>query len=112
MNMLSPMHSLIYPVHATLSHPCFKTPYPYAQETLLYARPAFPICKISPVKASSLRSTGHEAPSALINVSSSLDPITLNVDLAVSMAPYRGKSAVYRFGGESDVFRSKATCFS
>lgn len=83
-----------------------------SQETLRYARPAFPICKISPVGASSLRSTGHEAPSALISVSSSLDPITLKVDLAVSMAPYKGKSAVNRFGGESDVFRSKAMCFS
>lgn len=77
-----------------------------------YAIPALPICRICPVVASSPRRTGHDAPFAFTNVTSSFVPKILNDDLAVSIVPYRGTSAVYLFGVESVVAKSRTSCFS
>ncbi len=64
-----------------------------------------------PVGLSSLRSTGHELPSALASDTSSLVPRILNVDLAASMGPNSGTTALYLFGvGVSVVGRSRSSC--
>lgn len=83
----------------------------FALHIFLYqARPALPTCRISPVRASSLRRTGQDAPSALAKDSSSFVPRTLQLDLSVSMGPNSGNSAAYRFGGLSLVVRSRTSC--
>lgn len=70
--------------------------------------PALPIWKISPLCASSLRSTGHDVVSALASVTSSFVPSILKVVFSGLMAAKRGTSVVYRLGVASDVTRSRS----
>lgn len=70
---------------------------------------ALPTCIISPVLCSSLLKTGHEVPSAFTKFTSNLVPIILNDEAAVSIAAYRGTTALYRLGGASVVGRSRVS---
>lgn len=62
---------------------------------------------ISPVLGSSLRSTGHELPSAFTRVTSNFVPIILNVDSSGLIGPNSSTTFLYRLGGVSVVGRSR-----
>lgn len=70
-----------------------------------YALPAGPICVISLVLSSSLRSAHQLAISSLTRVSSILVPIIFELDLAISIGAKSGMVVLYRF--MSVVGRSK-----